>query len=221
MSDYTSAKTYSEIPTPENVRLSSRTATSITLAWNYPSGVADFHHYKIYRGDESDTYSLLTTINDISIKAYTDSDLKTGSAYKYKLRAVGLNGESVYSNVLDTRTLLPEECSPVVTYAVTNKIGTRITMTLDLPVDEIPVAAVADFLLTEEGNERLITAVSRDSGNHRLIHLSIPENSLQDYSKKTSIRLSYTGTGIVSEYGVTMDAFENIVVGNTIGNYAI
>lgn len=134
---------------------------------------------------------------------------------------MGLNGESVYSNVLDTRTLLPEECSPVVTYAVTNKIGTRITMTLDLPVDEIPVAAVADFLLTEEGNERLITAVSRDSGNHRLIHLSIPENSLQDYSKKTSIRLSYTGTGIVSEYGVTMDAFENIVVGNTIGNYAI
>lgn len=220
MSDYTSAKTFSEIPAPDNVRLYTRTATSISFEWDYPSGISDFHHYTIYRGDESDTYSLLTTINDISIKAYTDSNLKTGSAYKYKLRAVGLNGESVYSNVLDTRTLLPEECSPVVTYAVTNKIGTRITMTLDLPVEEIPVAAVADFLLTEEGNERLITAVSRDSSNHRLVHFSIPENSLQDYSKKTNIRLSYTGTSIVSEYGVTMDTFVNVIIGNTIGNYA-
>ena len=54
MSEYVSAKTYRDIQPPTGLRVESRTATSIRLAWDYDAGqVADFLSYAIYRADDT------------------------------------------------------------------------------------------------------------------------------------------------------------------------
>lgn len=218
LSEYTSARTYTEIPAPSNLRLSGRTATSITLTWDYAAEqVADFVHYAVFRADNSDSYVQVAAIADKSALSYADSGLQVGSPYKYKVRAVGLNGQSNYTDVLETRTLLPEECPPQLLSAITDKVGTKITLLFDLPLSLVESAR--GFFLAEDGGARLITGVARDEANHKQVVLSIPEGSLKDYDARSDIRLSYAGIAVVSEYGVTLEPFTDYRVANRIGNF--
>lgn len=217
LSEYTSARTYSELPAPSNLRLSGRTATSITLAWDYTAEqVANFVHYAVFRADNSDSYVQVAVIADKSSMFYTDSDLQVGSPYKYKVRAVGLNGQSGYTVILETCTLLPEECPPQLLSAITDKVGTKITLRFDLPLS---LAGSGGFTLTEDGGARLVTNVVRDESNHKQVILSIPEDSLKEHTAKSDVRLSYAGTGIVSEYGVSLLPFYDFKVANQVGNF--
>ncbi len=60
LSEYTSVKTFSELPAPENLRVSGRTASSIVLSWDYVSGqVAEFVYYAVFRADSSGTFTLV------------------------------------------------------------------------------------------------------------------------------------------------------------------
>lgn len=112
MSDYVSARTYSELPAPDNLKVESRTATSISLSWAYTNEqVADFVYYAIYRADDTGAFMQVAKVEDRNIRTYTDSGLAVGHNYVYKIRAVGLNGQSPYSPEVATRTLLAEECS--------------------------------------------------------------------------------------------------------------
>lgn len=218
LSGYASARTYSELPAPSGIRMSGRTATSITLAWDYTAEqVADFVHYAVFRADNSDVFVQVATVADKSVTSYTDYDLQVGVPYKYKVRAVGLNGQSSYTDVLETRTLLPDECPPELRSAITDKTGTKITLLFDLPL-----ALIEDdvqFVLMEDGEARLITNVARDEANYRQVIVSIPEGSLMDYEAKSDIRLSYSGTGVISEYGVALEPFTGYKVANQIGNF--
>jgi len=217
MSDSVSAKTYSELPAPTSLALLSRTATSIGIIWGYTDEtLSDFSHFAIYRAGSDDAYSLVATINDITVRQYIDNSLSVGSTYKYKVRAVGLNGMSDYSAILETRTLLPEESSPSIVTAQTDKLGTKITISFDLPIQD--TTDKTGFSLTENGNNRLISSLKVNAANNKEIILYVPEDSLQDYDKKLPLYINYSGGTIVSQYGVSLSAFNKKVL-NTIGNY--
>lgn len=220
LSDYTSVKTFSELPAPENLHVSGRTASSISLCWDYTSGqVADFVHYAVYRADSSGAFVLVGKVEDRTVLTYMDAGLAIGTSYKYRVRAVGLNGQSVYSAEVDTRTLLAEECSPVLQRAVTDKFGSRIVLTFDLPIGIIDGDAKDRFTLSEDGNRRLVNYVSRDESDTKRLFLSISQDSLKDYDRGSDIRLDYDGGSILSEYGVALDGFTGVKVINVIGNY--
>lgn len=220
LSEYTSVKTFSELPAPENLRVSGRTASSIVLSWDYVSGqVAEFVYYAVFRADSSGTFTLVGKVEDKSVLSYTDVGLSVGTAYKYRIRAVGLNGQSMYTSEIDTRTLLAEECSPALQRAMTDKLGSKIVLTFDLPIGAIGEDAKDRFTLSEDGNLRLVNYVSRDESDTKKLFLSVSQDSLRDYDQGSDIRLDYAGGSIVSEYGVTLDGFTNVKVINVIGNY--
>ena len=132
----------------------------------------------------------------------------------------GLNGVSDYTGEVETRTLLPEEVTPVIRNAITDKLGSKVILTLDLPIGIVGGGAKAGFTLTEDGNLRMVLSVTRDEANHNNLVLSIPQDSLADYDKKTDIRVSYNGLGgILSDYGVTLEGFRDVRVANVIGNF--
>lgn len=220
MSDYTSVRTFSELPAPDNLRVQGRTATSITLSWAYTNEqVADFVYYAVLRSDGTGSFLQVGKVDDKSVLTYMDSGLIVGHNYTYKVRAVGLNGQSAYAPELETRTLLAEECSPVVRYAMTDKLGSKVALTFDLPIGAIEASAKAKFTLTEDGSLRLINYVARDEANHNNLILNIPQDSLKDYDAKTDIRITFTGGSIYSEYGVELAAFSDVKVVNIIGNF--
>lgn len=220
MSEYTSVRTFSEIPAPGNLQVVNRTATSISLSWAYTNEqIADFVYFAVFRADDSGAFLQVGKIEDKSVLTYTDSGLIVGHNYTYKVRAIGLNGQSAYTPELATRTLLAEECSPMVRYAMTDKIGVKLVLTFDLPIGAVDALAKAKFTLTEDGSLRMINYVARDESNHNNLIISIPQDSLKDCDNKNDIRISFSGGGIKSEYGVELEAFSNVKVVNLIGNF--
>ena len=148
------------------------------------------------------------TVADRSVTAYTDSGLPVGATYLYKVRAVGLNGQSDYSNTVEARTLTAEESSPLVVSATTDKLGTKIVLSFDLPLSDVPEDIKEEFTLTEGGNPRLITGVTRNEVDHRQLFVSVPQDSLSDYDRYMELRIGFSGSGLSSEYGVAVEGFD-------------
>ena len=71
------------------------------------------------------------TVDDQSVQTYEDMGLAVGRVYRYKVRVSGLNGVSDYTGEVETRTLLPEEVTPVIRNAITDKLGSKVILTLD------------------------------------------------------------------------------------------
>lgn len=94
----TSAKT-------TGLKMKSNTASSITLKW---SAADDAPKYRVYRYDKAT--GKYVKVASTSSKSYTDSGLKPGTAYQYKVRGVweigGMNYYGEYSSVLTAKTAL-------------------------------------------------------------------------------------------------------------------
>jgi subtilisin family serine protease len=69
-------------------------ASSVSLTWINNSTAATA--YEVHRRSGSDTYSLVGT-TAASITSYTDGGLAVGTAYTYKVRAVGATGPSDFT----------------------------------------------------------------------------------------------------------------------------
>lgn len=221
LSDYTSATTFSFIEAPTNLAVSHRTSSSITLQWDYPEEQSsEFVYYGIYRGLTDGSFTLAGTVDNINIHTFKDTDLTAGTPYFYRIRIVGLSGSSDYTPTLETRTLTIEEASPVVTGIKTNKEGSKVNITFDLPLSTISLPALSSFTLTEDGVDRAIIGVSVDSGNPAILSLAIPAGALADYDKLTNVRLSYReDANLQSIYGVVVESFTDIKVINNTNNY--
>lgn len=220
LSDYTSVRTRTLIPAPCGLSVSGRTAASITLEWTYPpADIPDFVYYAVFRAGLSGGFEQSGTVADRSVTAYTDSGLPVGATYLYKVRAVGLNGQSDYSNTVEARTLTAEESSPLVVSATTDKLGTKIVLSFDLPLSDVPEDIKGEFTLTEGGNPRLITGVTRNEVDHRQLFVSVPQDSLSDYDRYMELRIGFSGSGLSSEYGVAVEGFDGYRVANVIGNF--
>jgi GH25 family lysozyme M1 (1,4-beta-N-acetylmuramidase) len=79
----------------------------IDLTWNKQVGV---YGYQVYRADEEDgNYTRIATVRGASMTSYTDSDVKLGEKYKYKVRAIykqqSGNVTGSYSSVVSAETI--------------------------------------------------------------------------------------------------------------------
>ncbi len=91
------------------VKASKRTLSSLKISWKVASK-AD--RYQIYRATSKDgKYTRIDTVKS-SITSYTDTDLKEGTYYYYKIRAYkkvdGVKYYSEYSDILATKTKISD-----------------------------------------------------------------------------------------------------------------
>ncbi|MCX7922711.1 MAG: fibronectin type III domain-containing protein [Clostridia bacterium] len=77
------------VPAPTNLTVTSKTDTTVSLAWNPPEGVEGMSRYDIYRLDETTKQSVKMVSTDT---AYTDSGLTPNTTYTYRLRTVCIDG---------------------------------------------------------------------------------------------------------------------------------
>ena len=103
--------------------------------------------------------------------------------------------------------------------ATTDKLGTKIVLSFDLPLSDVPEDIKEEFTLTEGGNPRLITGVTRNEVDHRQLFVSVPQDSLSDYDRYMELRIGFSGSGLSSEYGVAVEGFDGYRVANVIGNF--
>ena len=81
-----------ETMVPSNVVIEETSSQTITLTWDKVDGMP---YYEIYRSKDNGTYRMVKKTNTTSM---TNSSLKSGSTYSYKIRAYKLvNNEKVYS----------------------------------------------------------------------------------------------------------------------------
>ena len=224
LSDYVPAKTTANVDTPTNLSISKKSINSIVLSWNYDdSTTTSFLYYAIYRSTEVSGYSLVGEVTDKTIKGYTDTNLISGTYYKYKVKVVCTDGISEYSNEVYDRTLLPEENPPTLLSAFTDKLGTKLILTFDISLKILPDYSILLTLLslTEDSNSRLIQSAYVDPNNQNRLILNIGVESLADYDKLTDIRIGFISDNraLLSIYDVPVQSFNN-KVSNVIGNYS-
>ena len=91
--------------------------TSVTLNWSIKNGCAA-SNYRVLRRDMDDPDSRLQRIAEVgsSVFSYTDSGLAPNTAYRYRIRSVGLNMLSartdVATNAPPTATFIPPTPEP-------------------------------------------------------------------------------------------------------------
>lgn len=227
LSDPASAKTFEMVDDPTNLRHLLRTTSTIQLQWDWDENSVNnkdfsFYSYYIYRSPNNGNFVKVGEVNNKSTKTFNDTGLTSGTIYTYKIRVMGTSGNSQYSNILETRTLLPNESSPLVTFAETDKVGTRIVVTFDLPIDTVNSNDYLNFTLTESNIVKTITGISNDILNQNRIFLDIPINSLQDFDKRELLKLSYTKPltgGLQSIYGIKLENINRESVVNNINNF--
>ncbi len=95
---FSSVKTIKTAPAaPSIAKLSNSSKGKLKLTWKRPSGA---EKYQIYRKTGANgTYKRIKTITSSKTLTYTDSKLRRGTTYYYKVRAYrkGADGKSVYS----------------------------------------------------------------------------------------------------------------------------
>lgn len=220
LSDFIAAKTNSFLPTPTNLRVTARTSTKISLDWNYiEEQLTDFVYFSIQRSNTDTGFIEVAQVNDKTITQYTDENLTQGLQYFYRVLAVGTNGKSEYSNIVNTSTLTPQESHPEFISATTNKLGTLIIITFDLNLDSSILPQISDFTITESGNNRIITNITYDLTNTTKLQLHINSNAFSNFEQNLPIKVTYTGTSLKSIYGLTVNQFDQKSVKNTIGNF--
>jgi len=81
------------IPTPKNVKRT-KYSDSIKISWGKVAGAGG---YKVYRKANGGSYKLVKTIKSNSTLSWSDTTVKKGTNYKYKVRAYYYSGKTFYS----------------------------------------------------------------------------------------------------------------------------
>jgi fibronectin type 3 domain-containing protein len=110
-SSYSAYKYAKPIPSTPSTTVKSNSYTSIKVSWGKIDGASG---YKVYRAtSKTGTYSLIKTTTSTS---YTNSSLKTGKTYYYKVRAYRTVGSSkVYSSYSAYHSAKPVPSTPTET----------------------------------------------------------------------------------------------------------
>lgn len=97
---------------------------SAKLTWNKISGATG---YRIYRSTSEDgTYTAIRNLKDVSVLSYTNSSLKTGTTYYYKMRAFRIVGsKTYYSEYTKPITVKPVPAKAVIS-SITAQSGKKI-----------------------------------------------------------------------------------------------
>lgn len=95
-----------DIVTPPQLFGSAANSTEFTLNWIPQGGETGF---KVYRSTDDVSYSLIATLGGVA--AYTNTGLDPETLYYYKVKAVGITGDSTFSNTVSDTT--PELEAPI------------------------------------------------------------------------------------------------------------
>ncbi|MCI8668814.1 MAG: leucine-rich repeat protein [Lachnospiraceae bacterium] len=99
------------------------TSASIKMSWAKVAGAAG---YEVYRSDSKNgTYKLLKTV---TTNSWTNSGLKAGSKYYYKVRAYKtVNGKKVYGAYSDVKSMITKPSAPPKVSAIAGSQQAKIT----------------------------------------------------------------------------------------------
>jgi hypothetical protein len=100
-SDVVSATTLVDPPSPTVLEVTSKTRTSIDLAWD---DVADESSYLIERSDDGETGWIPIGTTGQDVTSYTDEGLEPDTTYHYRVVATNEGGSSAPSNVVAETT---------------------------------------------------------------------------------------------------------------------
>lgn len=92
--------TGSPLPTPQNLVASATNASIVAVTWQAVSGVA---HYELYRRSNGSGYALL---GPSALPSFSDHSVVPGTAYVYKVRAIGIGGATSADSNPDLATTI-------------------------------------------------------------------------------------------------------------------
>ena len=117
-----------KVKTVSNLSLKTRNATSLELSWDK---VKNADGYRIYRLDtNTNTYKLVTTINNNATTSYKHSNLVSATNYYYKVKAFKyLNGSNSYSDYSSTLKATTRPLQPSVTLSSTKSKSIKASWT--------------------------------------------------------------------------------------------
>ncbi|MHC1685189.1 MAG: PKD domain-containing protein [Clostridiaceae bacterium] len=144
-------------PTTPELKVVTKTTTSISLSWTTSTDESGVKEYNIYRNN-----SKIKTINTTS---YTDMGLLPDITFEYEVRAVDINGnESKGSNIVKVETKIDTE-SPTRPegLSIYNKTGTSATITWKTSTDNV---SVKGYEIYRDGEKISVTSNNQftDSG---------------------------------------------------------
>jgi titin len=100
-SDVVSATTLVDPPAPTVLQVTSKSQTTIDLAWD---DVADESSYRVERSADGETDWITIGTSGQDITTYTDADLTPETTYSYRVVATNEGGSSAPSNVVSETT---------------------------------------------------------------------------------------------------------------------
>ncbi len=167
---------------PDNLEISSPTASSLTLSWDAAFGASS---YTVYRAlSASGSYS---SLGEIAGTTFTDTTCSSGTTYHYKIKSENSSGLSIYSDIVSGLTIPGVPNKP--------EVGAAAASSLQLEWDY--VQGSSSYILS--------TASSADFSDESIIYSgSAEEYTHSGLSGGTSYyyRLkaqNSSGTGAVSE----------------------
>jgi hypothetical protein len=152
-------------PAPKNLAMAGRTSVQVHLTWAEVAGATG---YKVERSTDGTTWTQVALLA-AGIAAYTDTGLSPGTPFSYRVRATNGAGDSLYSAMVTTTTLLPAPTK----LAATSQGKSSIQLTWS------PVAGAGSYLIQRSLNGKTWTSITR---------VSRSTTSFTDYglSEKTS-----------------------------------
>jgi parallel beta-helix repeat protein len=94
------------VPSAPTIALTGLTWTSVSLAWNAPSGADTYEVQRSTTGGAT----WVVAASGLTVRSFTDSGLTRNTAYQYRVRAKNASGFSPYSAVLSVKTKMCGAC---------------------------------------------------------------------------------------------------------------
>lgn len=226
LSEYSSVRTHAIINTPIITSVVSLGMTELGVYFDSTYSApdtTDFMFYEIERKAEDGTSSIIK-IENKTTTSFIDSNLLIGKRYAYRVRVVLYSGISSWSNLLENRTLVPEEASPSIISGYTDKISNYIYLEFNLLLDKGILEDIKNkFSLVEGGNSRIIINAKIHESINNMVVLQYYPDTISTFDKNIPLLLSYNKTGLgmnlKSIYGVEVSSFQNYSLKNNFGNY--
>lgn len=229
ISDYATDKTFSFIESPTDLVASGSSLSSVRLAFNSVyknANNSSFLFYQIERRNAEGTVETFKITNP-DITEFIDNSVLINVAYQYRVKVVTYIGDSVYTEYSEGSGLALEQASPSVIKAQTDKVVNIIRLLFDIDLDgsNIDESLVSCFLLTENGNDRVLTNVAIDTEDSKVLVLTYYSESISLFTENLPLLISYnkpldSQEQIKSIYGCSVNSFSDLVVFNVYGNVA-